>query len=240
MHPDHQQLLEELERLAPPPDRRPPANYLGQGAHPLFGVPVPAKRALARAWATAHRAGSPETVLAVVESLFDGAGYDEKTLASLILGQHRAAREAVRPDDVRRWLGGLVGWAEIDHLCQNLFPASQMLADWPAWGGMIAGLASDPAISRRRASLVLLTGPVKASDDARLAELAFANVAALEAERDILITKAVSWLLRALTARRPEAVAAYLDAHARTLPPIALREVRAKLITGRKTARAPA
>lgn len=240
MHPEHARLLADLERLAPPPERRPPPNYLGQGSHPLLGVSVPAKRDLAKAWAGPRRAAPPAEVLAVVESLFGGASYDEKTLAPLILAAHRPARLAVRPADVRRWLGGLVGWAEVDHLCQSLFPANQMLADWPGWGGMIAGLATDPAISRRRAALVLLTGPVKAFDDPRLRDLAFANLEALQGERDVLITKAVSWLLRSLAARHPAAVAAYLEAHAAALPAIALREARAKLATGRKAARTPA
>lgn len=237
MRPEHARLLAELEALAPPPERRPPPGYLGQGSHPLLGVSVPAKRALARSWARARKAAPPAEVLAVVESLYEGASYDEKTLAPLILAAHRPARLAVAPGDVRRWLGGLVGWAEVDHLCQNLFPAEQLLADWPAWGGMIAGLASDPAISRRRAALVLLTGPVKASADPRLRDLAFANLEALQAERDILITRAVSWLLRALAARHPDAVAAYLEAHAAALPAIAVRETRGKLATGRKSGR---
>jgi 3-methyladenine DNA glycosylase AlkD len=238
MHPQHAWLLAELERLAPPPERRPPANYLGQGSHPLLGVSVPAKRALARSWARDRKREVAE-VLAVVESLFAGDTYDEKTLAPLILAQHRAARLAVRPADVRRWLGGLVGWAEVDHLCQGLLPADQMLSDWPAWSAMIAGLASDPAVSRRRAALVLLTGPVKASPDLRLRDLALTNLAAL-GERDILLTKAVSWLLRSLVTHHRETVDAYLAAHGDRLPAVALREARLKLATGRKATRAPA
>lgn len=240
MSPEHARLLADLERLAPPPERRPPPGYLGQGSHPLLGVSVPAKRALAKAWATARKAAPPAEVLAVVGSLYQGASYDEKTLAPLILAAHRPARLAVRPDDVRRWLGGLVGWAEVDHLCQNLFPPEQLLADWPAWGGMIAGLASDPAVSRRRAALVLLTGPVKRSPDPRLRDLAFANLQALQGERDVLVAKAVSWLLRALVAHHPQAVAGYLEAHAAALPAIAVRETRGKLVTGRKSGRSAA
>ncbi|HEY8615859.1 DNA alkylation repair protein [Phenylobacterium sp.] len=240
MHPEHARLRAELEALSPPPDRGPPANYLGQGSHPLLGVSVPEKRALARAWASARKGAPAAEVLPVVESLFAGETYDEKTLAPLILSQHRAARLAVRPQDVHRWLADLVGWAEVDHLCQGLFPAEQLLADWPAWRPMIARLAGDATISRRRAALVLLTAPVRRSPDPRLKDLAFANLEILQRERDILITKAVSWLLRSLVTHHPEAVAAWLQAYDAELPAIARREVRAKLDTGRKTSRAPA
>jgi 3-methyladenine DNA glycosylase AlkD len=57
----------------------------------------------------------------------------------------------------------------------------------------------------------------------------------LKGERAILITKAVSWLLRALVDRHHEAVAVYVDANASSLPAIAVRETRTKLATGTKS-----
>jgi hypothetical protein len=52
---------------------------------------------------------------------------------------------------------------------------------------------------------VLLTGPVSRSDDARFRDLAFEMTERLKRERIILITKAVSWLLRSDEARyRPK------------------------------------
>lgn len=82
---------------------------------------------------------------------------------------------------------------------------------------------------------MLLTGPVRYSDDPRLLEAALGAVARLQAERDILITKAVSWLLRNLTLRHRAAVVAYVAENRAALPAIAVREVTAKLETGRKT-----
>jgi hypothetical protein len=132
-----------------------------------------------------EQGAAPTEVLAVVESLFGGQFQEEKTLAALMLGYAKAARAAVTPLDLNRWLG-----------------------------------------------LVLLNAPVRHSDEARYAELAFATIEALKAERPILITKAVSWLLRTLTERHRAAVSAYVEANAATLPAIAVREVRVKLATG--------
>ena len=73
------------------------------------------------------------------------------------------------------------------------------------------------------------------SQDPRLAELALEIVKRLEAERDILITKAISWLLRSLVAQHRGSVVRHLAAHETTLPSVAVRETRAKLRTGRKT-----
>ena len=82
---------------------------------------------------------------------------------------------------------------------------------------------------------MLLTGPARASADPRIRDLAFETIDRLKAEKPILITKAVSWLLRALAERHHKReVAAYLDVHAAALPAIAVRETRRKLQTGQE------
>ena len=241
MHPDHRALLDQLRQASRPkshgwPD---PAGYLG--AERVFhNVTVPDQRRIAKAWILAHKAAAPKDVLAVVDSLFAGPSHEEKTLAALVLASHSKARAQFGPVEMDRWLDHLEGWAEIDSLCQNLFTAEEMLADWPAWRVLIQTLARDPNINKRRAALVLLNGPVHRSGDPRFAELAFQVIERLKAERPILITKAVSWLLRAMTTRHAAAVAAYVEAQAASLPAIAVREARTKLATGRKQARVKA
>jgi 3-methyladenine DNA glycosylase AlkD len=56
----------------------------------------------------------------------------------------------------------------------------------------------------------------------------------LVAARDDMVVKALSWALRALVVRDPEAVRGFLDAHDRQLASRVRREVRAKLQTGLK------
>ncbi|KKS65087.1 MAG: hypothetical protein UV33_C0013G0017, partial [Candidatus Daviesbacteria bacterium GW2011_GWA1_42_6] len=92
----------------------------------------------------------------------------------------------------------------------------------------------DPDIHKRRASLVLLTKPVSHSDDPRFSDLAFENLDKLKKEKDILITKAVSWLLRDLIKYHRDRVEDYLKANKAILPKIAVREVTNKLQTGKK------
>ncbi len=195
---------------------------------------MPDRRRIARDWLTAHKDWPASDVIALVESLLAGASHEEKTLGLLLVERRGAARLGVGPAEVDRWLDHLVGWAEVDSLCQSLFGPADLLADWPAWSGLIRRLARDANVNKRRAALVLLTRPARLSADPRLAALAFETVEALEGERAVIITKAVSWLLRALSGHHAGEVAAYLDAHAATLPAIAVRETRNKLATGRK------
>ncbi|MDO8321701.1 MAG: DNA alkylation repair protein [Phenylobacterium sp.] len=236
MHPDHALMLEDLRRLARPVSDAPVQNdsYGGSG-RPFFNISVPHRRAMAKAWLARHRAEGPQAALALVESLFDGASHEEKTLAAILLGYSAPARAVTSPADLDRWLGKLNGWAEVDNLCQNIFSAAEMGRDWPAWKALIEALTLSPDINRRRAALVLLTGPTARSDDDGFHDLAFRTIEALKGEKPILITKAVSWLLRAMAARRPDAVAAYLDREADSLPAVAVRETRIKLTTGTKS-----
>ena len=90
-------------------------------------------------------------------------------------------------------------------------------------------------VHKRRAGLVLLTEPLRESADPRLARLAFANIGKLKGDKDILITKAVSWLLRALIKHHRQEVERYLKDNSNSLPKIALRETRNKLKSGHKS-----
>ena len=214
-------------------------SYSGSG-RPFLNVGAPEMRRIVRDWAAAHRAAPAADLIEMAGSLFGGELYEEKLLGALLLGYSRAARRAATPAMVDAWLGQLNGWAEIDSLCASVFGAEDLLADWPAWRGLIEQLSLDPNINKRRAALVLLTTPTRTCDDPRFSDLGFAVVERLKAERHILITKAVSWLLRSMTGRHGPAVAAYLDAQSASLPAIAVRETRTKLRTGTKSGRTPA
>ena len=239
MNDEHAALLAELRKAARPihHDRPPQNDSYGGSGRPYYNVSVPDRRGIIRRWLAANKSIGPEPFLAVVDSLTKGKSHEEKTLAGMLVAANRKARRAVTTGDLDRWLGRLHGWAEVDTWCQNLFTADDMLADWPAWSRLIDRLSTDDNINKRRAALVLLNGPVHYSPDPRFRDLAFTVVERLQAERPILITKAVSWLLRSLITRHRDAVVAYLAANEATLPKIALRETRTKLKTGTKSGR---
>lgn len=67
--------------------------------------------------------------------------------------------------------------------------------------------------------------------------MAFTNIDKLKKDPEILVTKAISWLLRDLIKHKRQRVGTYLKENENTLPRIALRETKAKLLTGRKTPR---
>lgn len=236
MHPEHAKLLKDIRAAAG--GARPEVDHYGGSGHRLYGLSVPVRRAIARAWTRQNAMRPAAEVFEVMESLLSGPSHEEKTLAALLLSYHGSARAAVKPGQLTGWLDRLNGWSEVDSLCQSMFPAEQLLAAWPAWRAALRRLGAHANINHRRASLVLLTGPVHGSADPRLAELAFERIAVLQHAREILITKAISWLMRTLVRHHARALRAFMAEHEATLPKIALRETRTKLDTGRKTPRA--
>jgi len=102
------------------------------------------------------------------------------------------------------------------------------------WESFIKKLSRDANINKRRAALVFLVGPVTYSSDKKLSKLAFSMIEALKHEKPILITKAISWLLRSLVKHHKEEVLAYVTRNAWSLPKIAVRETLVKIRTGKK------
>ena len=80
----------------------------------------------------------------------------------------------------------------------------------------------------------MLTAPITQSPDARILDLSFQLIDRLKGEKEGRITKAVSWLLRKGIKQHRDAIAAYVEANAGSLPAIAVRETRRKLATGKK------
>lgn len=232
MHAHHKVLLAGLEK-----HRRsrahPQANdsYLSSG-HPYYDVPVPIRRKLAKLWLKENQGIPDAEFLSVLDSLYRGRSHEEKTIASILLSYHPAGRRTIGPKRLNAWLDDLVGWAEIDSLC--VFTADEILANWGEWARLIRTLSRERNINKRRAALVLLIAPVHHSDDERLSALAFEMIDRLKSERDKMITKAVSWLLRSMTQHHPRAVAAYIQENLHSLPAGAVRETMRKIVTGRK------
>jgi 3-methyladenine DNA glycosylase AlkD len=151
-----------------------------------------------------------------------------------LLGYLPAVRKKVSMKQLDSWLDQLVGWAEVDALCQNIFQPEELLENWSVWSTFLSKLSKSNNIQKRRASLVLLTGPTWKSGDQRLHKHAYAIIDHLKHEPDILITKAISWLLRSMADTCPNEVSQYLKQNFDSLPKIAVRETKKKLETGKK------
>ena len=170
---------------------------------------------------------------ALIDRLYRGTSYEERCAPQTLLVKFPKYRRQLPLCQLDEWLGLLEGWAEVDSTCQTIFSDRELLADWSAWRDFLESLAADANINKRRASLVLLTAPISSSADARILNLAMQLIDHLKYEKDKLITKAISWLLRKGIKQHRQAIETYLDSTS-ALPAIARRETRRKLLTGKK------
>ncbi len=168
----------------------------------------------------------------LLDLLYQGQSVNEKELAGLLLEKKAAYRQKIIPAKLDRWLDHLVGWLEVDSLCQSNFGAKEMLANWPEWEKLIRQLSQNANINKRRASLVLLIKPNRQLKDQKLAGLALAMIDNLKNEKSRLITKAISWLLREMVKNQRELVKDYFERNRQELPPVVVREVSHKLKIG--------
>lgn len=234
MNKYHQEILEEIKRSAGKGTKHSwNDNYLGSG-HFYYNLSNPIKRQIAKEFVKSHRNISLEEYRDLLDSLYKGDSYEEKTIAGYLLFYLHKLRIQLDIDLLGNWLGYLNGWAEVDVTCQPNFTAEELLNNWSTWKSLIEKLSKDKNINKRRASLVLLTGVVRSSEDKRLSNLAFETVDRLKSEKDILITKAISWLVRNLIKLHKKELEDYLRKNEDNLPKIAVREVKTKLLTGRK------
>lgn len=171
----------------------------------------------------------------LLNSLYENATtFTEIAIAALLIGKLPKIRKDFDLKNLAHWLNYTCGWAENDVLCQSNFTAEEILARWSEWEKLLKKFALNQNINKRRASMVLLTKSLRQSDDPRLSKLAFEQVEKLKHEKEILITKAVSWILRALIKFHKDEVIKYLEQNKDTLPKIAYREAITKVLTGKK------
>ncbi|MDP2860852.1 MAG: DNA alkylation repair protein [bacterium] len=227
---NYREILKELEKAAGGCEYRPES--LGTGKF-CYKISVPARRKIARGWVKTNDI-SPDEFINLLNLLYHGRSHEEISFAGLLLEGMPALRKTVPPEKLEEWLGHTEGWAEVDSLCQSNFSAVEVLGKWSKWKKLIEKLSQNSNPHKIRASMVLLVKPSRESSDPRISDLALAMIERHKEKTSILITKAISWLLRSLITNHRSEVEGYLSKNRLTLPKIAVRETERKLLTGKK------
>jgi hypothetical protein len=200
----------------------------------LFGLKNAIRRDIIYKWIKDNRDIDYDDWISLVDGLYHGESYEERCTPPTLFSKYPNYRQQIPISQLDTWLGQLEGWAEVDSTCQSVFTAKEILSDWGNWQVFLEQLTQDKNINKRRASLVLLTTPITNSPDERLIQQALENVDVLTHEKDRLITKVISWILRKGVKQHRTQIESYLDKNKNILPAIAVRETRRKLETGKK------
>lgn len=234
MNPHHRHILTQIQAAEPGRGQTTQRPEHQGAARKWYGLKNDQRRRILLDFCAANKDLSFDDWLALIDSLYHGESYEERCAPQTLFRKYLRYRRQLPLAQLDAWLGRLDGWAEIDSTCQTVFTDKDLLADWDGWSALLKALADDANINKRRAALVLLTAPISQSDDSRILELSLELIDRLKSEKDKRITKAISWLLRKGIKQHREAIAAYLEANTDSLPAIAIRETRKKLLTGKK------
>lgn len=231
----HREILQSIkERSGTPTKHTFQDSYLGN-SHPRYPINAPALRTIAKEWMKKHRDLPLNEFVTLLSSLIKGKSSTEKCIAGMMMDYATMEQRQFHPKLFDQWLDHLIGWAEVDAVCTGEYTIHQLPADWKRWHVLLSRFSKSKNIHKRRASLVMLCSPLRHSDDERLALVALQNVERLKHEKEVLITKAISWVLRSMIGRHKKLVAQYVKENGGSLPAIALRETMTKLKTGKKT-----
>jgi len=233
--PYHSEILQLIQNNSGTPTKHTFLDsYLGND-HPRYPINAPKLRSIAKTWMREHRELPVSAFSDMLTSLIKGKSATEKTMAGILMDYATADQRNFDPKLFDIWLDHLIGWAEVDAVCTGDYTIKQILLNWKKWKPLLLKFSKDKNIHKRRASLVLLCSPVSRVADAGMTEVALHNIEKLKSEKEVLITKAISWLLRSMVRHYKKTVSDYIKENKSTLPSIAVRETLTKLKTGKKT-----
>lgn len=160
--------------------------------------------------------------------------FEHVNFGGKLLTKSRKIKQVVDFKMLEKWLSRTSGWAECDSICQSLLAEEDVLENFVEWQETILKFSESKNIQLRRASLVMQCKPARCSNNKEIRQMAFKTIEKLKHERETLITKAVSWLLRSLAVNNGPEVSKYIEKNKSSLPAIAYRETLKKLKTGKK------
>jgi len=211
-------------------------SYLGN-TNPRYAINAPTLRRLARQWMKDHQDLSVSEFARLLTSLIEGKSSTEKCLAGVLLDYSSEAQRKFDPKLFDRWLDHLEGWAEVDTVCTGDYTITEIPENWRVWKKLLVQLSKSKNVNKQRASLVLLCSPLRHITDHEMSQTALNITDRLRNEKDIRITKAISWILRSMIKHYRPLVVEYLNENSEHIPKIAVRETMMKLNTGTKTKR---
>ena len=233
MHKFHAGLLKQIKSKSRSLGDFNVQGYLGT-THKFYNLKTQDKRNIAKEFYKNNKDIGLNELVVLLDSLYKGKSFEEKTLASEILVLYKNYKSKIKISDLEDWVSQLEGWAELDSLCSQVFDfvdIEPILDKWEKW---LCELSKSKNINLRRASLVFLVRPARQTDESRILNLSLENIEKLKQEKEVLITKAVSWLLRSLVKHHKSEVKKYVLENKETLPAIAVRETLKKIETGKK------
>jgi len=200
---------------------------------------VPVVRALRRAYSRRLKAAPARAVVQAAQRLLDAGDLTERYVAYELVLFHPAALASLTASDLHRFGRGMDRWEATDTF--GCYLAGPAWREGQVPDALIARWARSRDLWWRRAALVSTVPLNLTARGARRprgdAARTLAICGLLVEDREDMVVKALSWALRELARRDPEAVRGFMQAHGTALAARVRREVDNKLRTGLKNPR---
>jgi 3-methyladenine DNA glycosylase AlkD len=213
------QILSAVRAAADPERAVQEKRYL-KSSMEFLGVSVPGIRASVKTVCRSNPALPREGVLAVVDSLWAMPFHECRMAAVELLHLRRGVLEIEDIGPVERLCREARTWALVDPLAEGI--AGYLVERFPELNSTLDRWIADPDFWIRRASLLSLLPPLRRGDGD--VERFFRYADTLLDEREFFIRKAIGWILREMSKKRPDLVASWLLPRAHHASGVTVRE----------------
>ena len=197
-----------------------------------IGVPVPVVRKLVRSTATAGGVSGRSDALQVVRALWEVPVHEHRLAAVELLVAHVQHLGVDDLELVERLLREARTWALVDPLAVKV--AGSIVARHPPATDTLDAWARDGDFWLRRSALLALLDPLRKGDGDFARFSGYAD--AMLDERELFVRKAIGWVLRETSRRRPEMVAGWLGPRVSRASGVTFREALKHLSTDQREA----
>jgi 3-methyladenine DNA glycosylase AlkD len=186
----------------------------------FIGATVPATATAVKAVLKRHGPLDHDTATALAETLWAPPVHEMRMAAVMVLEAHT---RLLQPGDialVERLICESLTWALVDGLAASV--AGVMVARHPELNATLDRWAQDGDFWVRRSALLALLGPLRRGegDWERFARYADAMLE----EKEFFIRKAIGWVLREVSKKRPDLVGEWIEPRAARASGVTLRE----------------
>jgi 3-methyladenine DNA glycosylase AlkD len=197
----------------------------------FLGVSVWGIRKVMKAFAEQHRDLPRDDVAALIEALWAKPVFERRMIAAMLLVEYVAVLEPSDLELIERLIRESKTWALVDVLSGDV--VGEIILRNPEVAARLDAWAKDDDFWVRRSALLAQLLPLKHGASFRR----FASYAdAMLDEKEFFIRKAIGWVLRETSKRRPDEVYEWLAPRAHRSSGVTIREAVKYLDDARKNA----
>lgn len=190
-----------------------------------YGVPVPRVRAAIKDFKASHGEMHRGDLVALARTMWKDDHYEIKSAAIALLEAYRRILDQRDMELLEEMIDQCETWAHVDWIAPHV--AGNLVQRFPSCENRLDVWAGHRNFWVRRAAMLALLEPLRKTGDRfdRFARYA----SAMAGEKEFFIRKAIGWILREVSKKRPELTYGFLVEHIEDISALTFKEGSRKL-----------